>query len=188
MITKSPMDITLGDDVYDSNAHAITVIDEPHKMIHEGFMYKAWHKFSAVADAASVYVHIKVPAAVFPHFHDFTVAVGAGDVDISVFEGPTTSADGTALTERSLNRNGTVDASDVDLYHTPTVSADGTEIRSTWIPPTAAGVGNSDSGALEDADYEMLLKPSTNYLVKITNNSGGSIDIHCKTYWYEINF
>ena len=188
MITKSPQDISLGADVYDTVSHAITVIDEAHKMIHEGFMYKAWHKFTAVADAASVYLHLKNPADTYPHLHDFAVVAGGGDVDVEVFETPTTSADGTELVERSLNRNGTVDAAGLQPFHTPTVSADGTQLRSSWIPPTASGTGNTDSGAIENAEYEMVLKPSTNYLIKITNNSGGAIDIHTRMYWYETNF
>ena len=172
----------------DAHSRSIRTIDAGHAMVHLGFVYKAWHKFTGVADAASVYLHVKNPADLYPHLHDFTVTAGRGDVDVQVFETPTTSADGTLLQERSLNRNGTIDTSGLDVYHTPTVSSDGTEIRNTWIPPTAAGVGHSDSGAVEDADLEMILKPSTNYLIKITNNSGGSIDIHAKLYWYELNW
>lgn len=187
-IVMNPQPVFLGKNVYDEISDAITVISEPHKLIHDGFVYKAWHKFTAVADAGNADMLLSVPADIFPHLHDVRVVVGAGDCDVRVYEGTTTSSDGTAVTPRSLNRNGTVDTPDLDVFHTPTVTGVGTEIRNAWVPPTATGVGQSNSGAVEDPDYEIVLKPSTKYLLRVTNNSGGAIDIHTQIYFYEIGY
>lgn len=181
MITKLPMFPGI---LFDDEGQALTVISEPHAMNHRGKMFHTFHKFSAVADAASVEILIKVGAAEL-HLQKFRVSVGAGDVDWFLYEGATSSADGTGMVETCTNREA-ANTPTATFFHTPTLTGDGTQIFQHWVPPSATGVGQSAAGiSNSEAGEEWELDASTDYMQRITNNSGGSIDIFVEYLWYE---
>lgn len=172
----------------DQYTGALTVIAETHRMTHEGFVFHADRKVTGLADAGTDDMLIAVPAATFPHMHRIRINTGKGDIDITLYEGTTTSADGTAVTSFVTNRN-SANTPDVVITHTPTVTGVGTAIHSAWIPPTATGVGQSAEGVRgAEQGEEWLLKPSTKYLLRVTNNSGSTIDLWVELLWYEIGY
>ena len=182
MITKQPQDFGAG--TYDAEGQALVIISEPHAMNHRGKAFHTTHKFTGVADAASVEILIKVGVDEL-HMNRFAVSVGSGDIDIFLFEGTTVSGDGTSLGEVCTNREAAATAI-TTFFHTPTVTGDGTQIAQHWIPPTGTGIGNSLTGvAGAENGEEWELDASTNYLHRITNNSGSTIDIFVEYLWYE---
>lgn len=172
--------------INDAYGSGTVVIDSVHENIHKGFVYHASNKFTTVANGASAELLLVVPALTFPHFHRFKCNTGAGNIDVYFFEGTTVSANGTQLTAGNINRNSS-NTPDMDVYHTPTITGDGTQVAHHWSPPTGAGIGNTIGVTDITNGEEWLLKPSTNYLIRITNNSGGSIDIWTEFLWYELN-
>jgi hypothetical protein len=173
---------------FDPFVHAITVISEPHRLGHDGFVYHASGKVTGMVDANVDEFLLAVPAATFPHIQRVRFSFGGGDVDIETYEGATTSDDGVALSELNTNRNSSNTPSTV-LTFGPTVTDDGTLIHTAWAPPTAAGIGLSSEGSGNvDAGEEWILAPSTKYLVRLTNNSGATIDYRWEFFWYEIGY
>ena len=160
-------------------------IDALHYMVHQGFVFHISHTIAALANTASHEILVKVPASTYPHLHKHVTYVGAGDVDLDIFEGTTVSADGTAITSHITNRNSSNTPGTL-FYHTPTVTDDGTLIHDQWVPPTSSGTGGSHDGADASTGEEWLLAPSTNYLIRITNNSGDTIRVWEEILWYEI--
>lgn len=74
-------------------------------------------------------------------------------VKLDVYEGPSYSVMGTALTPRNTNRNATT-TPHVQVTHTPTVASDGTLLLST----ISASI----------ADSSFVLKAGTAYLIRVT--------------------
>jgi len=166
---------------YLDNIHnASSSIDVIHAQIHKGNVYTAGHLFVSVASAAIATFLISVPAATYPHMIISVAALGNSLVQF--YEGTTTSSDGTAVTIFNRNRN-SANTSGTTLFYTPSVTADGTELAPDYI----FGGSKSKAGGGEGGfDSEYVLKPSTKYLVKITNQSGAVENIIISPTWYEI--
>lgn len=173
---------------FDAYAHAVTVIQEPHRLGHDGFMFHASWKATGLTNGSTYDVLLDVPAGTYPHLQRFSLSLGRGDVDILTYEGATTSAAGTGQTERNVNRNNTRTAA-LAVSSGPTVTDPGTLIHTGWAPPTSTGVGQSANGAgpVEQGE-EWVLAPSTKYLVRLTNNSGATIALRVEVLWYEVGY
>jgi len=173
---------------FDPIAHAVTVIQEQHRLLHDGFMFQTSGKQTGWLDTTSEEFLIRCPAACFPHVQTMLLNFGKGDIDFLAFEGPTVTDPGTALTAQNPNRASS-NTPDLLLYATPTTSADGTQIFTLWTPPTATGVGQSANGVRGIGQgSEWVLAPSTDYLVRLTNNSGATIDWSYEFAWYEVGY
>ena len=171
---------------FDKYANALTVITEPHRMIHDGYAYHASGKITGILAAGIHEMMFRVPAGAYPHLHVLRMQFGAGDVDMVAYEGVTVSADGTEVPSHNLNRNSS-NVPAMLLFDSPTVTDDGLEIHRQWTPPTATGQGQSVEGVVNvEQGEEWVLKPSTDYLFRITNNSSDTIDMGFEVMWYEI--
>ena len=179
---------TLGREAYDPFAKALTVTDSMHRAAHDGFVYHTSGKVLAmIADEVDDFL-IDVPAFTFPHFQRFRVIVGRGDIDMVVYEDTLTSNDGTDVGCQNTNRNADC-VSGSTIYSSPTITDVGTLIHTAWIPPTSAGQGVSGATGIagETNGEEWILKPSTKYLIRMTNNSGATIDYSYEILWYELD-
>ena len=172
----------------DEHTKANVVISEPHSMNHEGFMFHTSGKITGVLDAG-VHNFLLVTAALnFPHIQRARFDFGGGDVDIEMYEGATASSDGTPLTANNTNRNSSLTA-DMVPNSAPTLTDDGTLIHSAWAYPTSTGTGRSPTGVSDVTNgEEWILKPSEKYLIRVTNNSGGTISFRYEFLWYEIGY
>ena len=152
-------------------------------------VFHASGKVTGMIDANVDDFLITVPALSFPHFQRMRIFAGRGDMDINVYEGATTSADGGAVASQNTNRNSSNTPSLV-LTSAPTVTDAGTLVHTSWLPPTSAGQGQSGATGLsgETNGEEWVLQPSTKYLIRITNNSGATIDYAYEMLWYEIGY
>jgi hypothetical protein len=173
---------------FDRFAHAVTVISEPHRMGHDGFMFHVSGPAVSVVDTAILDHLLIVPAFTYPHLNRIRATVGKGDCTVQLYESTTVSDNGDLVTPRNTNRNSSNTPSTL-LLSDPTVTGVGDLLHTTWIPPTATGVGQTADG-VSNAEFgeEWVLKPSTNYLIRITNNSGVTIDVDLELLWYEIGY
>ena len=172
---------------YDPYAHAFTTIQEEHRLIHDGMGFQITHYVASLAASGSAELLVAVPAGTFPHFRKYTTTATGGPVRMRVYEGTTTSDDGTGITSFNLNRNSTRSASTV-ITHTPTISADGTLIE-TLLHPTPTAIGANVGGVTgPDVGEEWVAKPSTKYLYRVTNDSAGAVAVCVYAFWYEIGY
>jgi hypothetical protein len=171
---------------FDLYANAYTVIAEPHRMSHDGFMFHASGKVTGLANAASADFLMVVPAGVYPHVQRVRLDVEAGEVDLVMYENVVTSDDGAAVTSFATNRN-SANTPEALIYSAPTITDIGDLFHTRWVPPTGAGVGSS-IGVVDVNVFgeEWLLAASNKYLFRITNNSGGVLDYAYEYVWYEI--
>jgi hypothetical protein len=172
----------------DDNSGAQVVIEELHHMVHEGFLYHSSGKVTGMVDTNVDDFLFVTAANNYPHLQSLTFSFGAGDIDLLVYEGSTASADGTPEIIFNTNRNSVLTPNMV-FNSAPTITGVGTLVHTGWAVPTAAGVGHTESGiTTEGTGEEWLLKPSTKYLVRITNNSGATINYRWELLFYEIGY
>lgn len=163
----------------DTYAKGIKVIDAYHARIHAGQTFIHSGKYS-IANGASRDILIVVGAGEYPHIRH-SMLTDDTPIDILLYEDTVVSANGTALNVYNCNRNSAT-ASGVNLYNTPTITTLGTLIKTSVI---VTG-GNKTGGTLAlDPNFEMILKPSANYLLRATNNSGGATTAEITVVWYE---
>jgi hypothetical protein len=168
--------------------HAVTVLDSVDRAADDGFVYHASGKVTGMIDANVDDFLLVTPAAPEVHLFRASLSLGRGDIDILVYEGTATSADGAALTELNINRTSSNTPGAV-LTFGPTVTGVGTLIHTDWVPPTAAGIGATAAGVVDSGTgEEWMLLPSTKYLIRITNNSGATIDYRWEFAWMEPDY
>jgi hypothetical protein len=180
---------TVQDDSYNALNKSQSITDAVHQMGHEGFVHHTSGKILALADAGVYEFLLVVPAATYPHLNRVNFSVSSGDVDIVSFEAPTQTDEGSVLTSYNTNRN-SANTPGMLVYTGPTITVDGTQIHTAWVPPTAAGVGQSKNDGVADvnAGEEWIIKPSTEYLIRLTNNAGAAIDFRYEFLWYELDY
>jgi len=167
---------------FDKYANALTVLDENHRMIHDGFMFTGWARDETVAIGAKFYMLLQVPAHTFPHLQIFEVNADGAPLVYDLHEGTTFSSAGTAVTMFNRNRNSSNAAKTV-VTHSPTVTDEGTVIDLHYVPSTGVG----QTGIIDQSTWgEFVLAPNTNYLIGIHNDSGQARDITMNIGLYEI--
>lgn len=165
---------------FDDLLPAITMISSNHRNVHDGFFFHAVYRATGLAALASLEILYAPPTGNYPHVQGMYLTVGNTPCDIKNYYGTTTSADGTTIP--SFNRNfNSSNTANLVVTHTPTITADGTLFHDRLVPSPAkdAGIVTPDLGE------EWLLAPGQKYLTRITNNSGGPIDLTFELLWYE---
>lgn len=158
----------------------LIVVDVNHQRNHDGRAFAAWRLYPAsakLAAGASCDIVFAAGPGIRPHL---TIdAMLMGDAELYIYEGAT-STGGTAFTPVNRNRNVTT-VSEVAMVINPTVTTTGTLLDAQFLP---GGVGKKAGGG-DTQSLELVLKPLTNYLVRMTNVNGADHPGHLQLEWYE---
>ena len=119
------------------------------------------------------------------HFDGFRLIVSNAPFRIEFFEAPTISNAGTLLSSRRRNRQN-ANVSLMTIYSTPTFSATGLLLDDDLIPQISQGAQNSSG--LGTVDDGWVLKANTDYLIRMTNLSGGAMNWSAKFTWHEATY
>ncbi len=168
---------------FDKVAYALTVIQEQHRMVHDGFMFHSSGQTADLANLGTYELLLDIPASTYPHIQKVMWHIEGAPGLIEVYEGTTTSSSGSAVTEHNTNRNST-NTADMVVTTEPTVTGDGTLIHERYIPTAGKDTGQIAGSLFE----EWVLKPSTKYLIRFTNNSGAICDLSWELLWYEVGY
>lgn len=146
----------------------LCIMEAEHHKVHEEKFYTVSDYDSSVDTGTPKYWHIKTPDTSLRAHLKILVSTDTGGL-IELFENPTTSADGAALTAYNNDRN-SGNTSSFSFYKDPTVSADGTSIEISRI-----GAGRDKRlGGTARQPSEIILRQNEQYLVKITPDSNGA--------------
>ena len=148
---------------------AFKTIDYAHHEIHEGKHFKAGFQDTSMAtDDVINLLFITPDSETYAHW--VLKGQSTGAVVIELYEAPTTTANGTAVTVVNRDRNVVGTANTTLVYHTPTVTAVGTKLVEKWM----GNEGFKESiGGEQRGDSELILKANTKYLVRLTAVSDG---------------
>jgi len=163
----------------DATANALVTQNMVHKQIHNGIAFEADYVSESVADDETIEMLISTDASQSVHIR-FQAGVG-GDARIQIFENPTVTDNGTAITPVNRNRT-SANTAVTSVYHTPTTSADGTILADHLAP--GGGTGKS-TGAIATSFEEYILKSSEDYLFRVTNISGSNNPLSISVAFYE---
>ena len=163
----------------DGLAGALVTQNAVHRMIHLGIMYDIGHLNEALADNGVIELLITTHATEVAHMR--FVAAAGGDARITLFEAPTVTGAGTALTPVNRNRASSNTAS-TTVAHTPTTTADGTQLADYLL---AAGTGGNSGGGNASSFEEYVLAAGTQYLFRVKNISGTAQAVGASIVFYE---
>ena len=160
----------------DASTNVLTTIDYAHHEIHGGSHFFTGN-FTLLANA-QVYNIIFITPDTLKYSHMIFELATQAEAMFNYYEGVTVSANGTALAMFDRNRT-TDNTPGTTFYHTPTIATTGVEFGAGIF-----GSGNKIGGQLRDSN-EIILKPNTIYLLRITNNTSVSNWLDWQFDWYE---
>ena len=164
----------------DQFSGAVGTIEQEHLQIHKGNGYQLSGEIAALGTTDSAYFLIDPVSPI--HWRDYRIFADDAPLDIELFENPTTTVNGTALTPLNRNRLSSNTAT-AAVYSGPTVTDDGDRLYISRIVGT--GTGANTTGEVEGLPVEWIIDGGNTYLLKITNNSGGNVDLIYQFFWYE---
>jgi len=102
---------------------------------------------------------------------------GNGDIEVVFFENTVVSNNGTQLAVVNLNRERSLDT-DVTVFRDPAITSDGDQLLiqfSSW----------STGGPAPRGAIIWILRPNTNYLIRVINRAGSAQPISLVAEWHE---
>ena len=144
-------------------------------LIGRGHVYSASHRFNAVGSGTTVAVRINVPVG---YVWDTYLKIGAdGICQFDLYENPAFVTAGTAVDLVNLDRP-SGGAPNTTFYYAPTMANNGTLLLSTVI-----GDSNAEFGRI--AEEPPWRFGADDYLLLITNQSGGAIEVGVQVLGFE---
>lgn len=173
----------------DPFVQSVPVTDTFHHLGHEGKVFIHSDRHSAIANGASLDILICIPAGEpnrqvhMRFFYTGKANTGTLDIDIIMYKGVTVSAEGSVEPITSTN-DAVVRTTGVLMWSGPTVTDLGERKASAFI------TGEKKSASSKDqAVPEWVWAPDGNdiryYLMRATNNSGGTVDIENALFFYD---
>ena len=162
----------------DPTVDALVTIDTSHHEIHEGEMFS----YTEVNDLSNGAIRNILIVTAAKQDHLFITITSESECGFKFYEAATASNNGTGVSDYNRNRPLAATLAPVTLlFHTPTVAggAEGTLLFSThW----GSGKGVGGQGRTYE---EWILKPSTKYLLRITNETASANQVAIDLQWYE---
>lgn len=182
---------------FDKLHPAQTVIDSSHRAVHEGFVFYVENLRNPFPANTTDITLLRVGGKA-PHLQNFrwsldydkegTAPINTepkGRVLIQLYEGSTVSSTGTVGIP--VNRNRVIDVSNsipsMQVYRSPTVVNIGTLLSTTLMPST----GYTETMGMGGVD-EWILRPNTDYIATIANQSNSACILLTKLTWYELDY
>ena len=145
-----------------------------HYEIHEGEYWTAVHRFTGVAQGATVRLAVRAGATEKPHVL-FAASGSLGPMDVSMQRHPVISNDGTAIAP--TNHSGP-DAPESAVFHTPTVGTAGDEYFQEFV-------GAQRVSSATRASDEAIPAVDSWVLCEVTNNHNQAQNITIMAAFYE---
>lgn len=172
--------------VVDDFGRLLTTPDTPLERIRAGQAFTTSSFTESVTNGSNKDVLIKVGSNKVLEMYLRIAAGGQGR--FSLYEGTTTTDDGTLLNTYDKNRT-TDNTADHEVYEAPTIDSLGTAIlEDSVVPGGSSGFGGANKpGSITDDPDPWRLKKDTVYLLRFNNASGGSISASIRTLCVELD-
>lgn len=166
----------------DTATNNLGIIETEHKEIHEGNHFFNSYLLSMTGNAT--YDWVLITGEKYAHV-TFTLQTAEAGFSFITYEGITANNDGTIVPNILNNNRNSANASTILFRLAPTgvVTIGSQQVRQGHYG-TAAGTGNSVGGSVT-RENELILKPNTKYLLRITNLSAQANRMNITHSWYE---
>jgi len=149
--------------------------------IYEGYGFGLTHRFESVADGSSVYLYFENPVGSGRIVFIVTIdVIPLGQAHVDVHRNNTITSPGTKLDPVNLNFGSNIQ-SVVYAEHGGSYTL-GDLVKSTVCP---GGTKKRVVGGAVEVGESVVIPPGYNFLVKLTNKSGATIDMAIEALWWE---
>jgi len=149
--------------------------------IYEGYGFGLSHRFEGVTDGSSVYLYIENPAGSGRTVFMITIdVIPLGQAHVDVYRNNTVTSPGTKLNPVNLNLGSGIQ-SVVYAEHGGSYTV-GELVKPTVCP---GGTKKRVVGGAVEVGESVVMPPGSNFLVKLTNKSGATIDMAIEALWWE---
>lgn len=162
----------------DDLSKALAAISVSQCQLHLGLKFSVSTFDVAFGSGAVMDILVRVAATNDAYVDAFFVATG--DATCEIFEGPTTSADGTPLAVIQRARP-SANIADTLFFDGPTVSAPGISLGTLLIP---GGSGGNSPGAVAESPVGIIMAEG-DYLMRVTNLTGQTQALNVIVNFYE---
>lgn len=179
---------------FDPFHHALTVINEEHRLIHQGMVFAINAAELDIADGAVRQGLYRVQGTPV-HLKRFSISASEGPVIMTVYESPNYDDVGSPQANPTINLNRMSSKTSTMLVTgaplllgNPLAGADRGDpvLGSLYIPQNGNTGVTGETGAIE----ELLLASNTDYLIEFQNDPAGSgtADVFATIVWYELSY
>lgn len=165
----------------DKFTHALTVITYEHHEVHDGNMFSLNALNDALADDGTLEIVLTIPEGKVES-HLIYEMENNGAANLLISEDPTGITGGTSKTPLNDNRTSSKASVNSAVVDPTSITDDGLTLRE-WI--RGLGVGVNKTPGLTRGERELVLKPGSSYLFRVTNISGGVTEASINLIWYE---
>lgn len=164
----------------DGTSGALVTVDTIHRLIHLGKVFQASNYDPDLANNTDLdLLMVLGNRGAHARFH----IAANGSCRVRLIEDSSIGDNGQQITAYNRNRKNP-NQSASSIYINPTVNSEGETILDDLLAGGSAG-GNRTIGSSMDSFEEFNLKTGTNYLLRVTNISGGNIEIVMSVFFYE---
>ena len=187
LVTETePLPVALCDDngvtVVEPYSGSVRTIEQEHAEIHSGNGYQLSGRLTSLAAGASAYILIDPASPV--HWRHYRFTADGGPFDVELYENPTVTTPGAALTPVNRNRiSSNTSGAAITVPAAVDVTDDGDLLDITEALTTGTGVRSA--GELEGLPAEWIIDGGNTYVLKITNNDNSAIVLAYRFFWYE---
>ena len=155
-------------------------IDHEESQMHDGNHYFVKTFLADAGGAGAVTEFMFTTPDNSKRVHARSLLAPDADYTVEIFEGVTTSDDGTPIPTFNNDRD-SVKTPELAPFAAPTVTDDGTLM---WTG--RSGGSNQKLGVAPGFNYEIIAKKNTKYLFRYVNASGIKTDINVSTFHMEL--
>jgi len=149
--------------------------------IEQGYGFAVGHRFPNVGTGANVDLYFENPSGSGREVVIITIEVTSlAQSDIDIYENNTITTNGTTLTPRNLNRGSSI-TSVVNVEYNGTYGL-GNLIFDDVCP---GGSKKEAVGGAAEIGETAIIPPSSNFVVRVTNQSANSTCIAIRVLWWE---
>ncbi len=169
--------------------NANVVITSDHAAIHAGEGFSVYITADNLANGASRNVALTMPDTGYVHLKFYDAWISNSQGLLELYEDPHTVSGGASLIPVNRRRLGTPRISGVTVLDGATVTLNEGDHNAQRLEVLRFGGGGTGpqgrAGGDRSTDIEWVLKPSTSYVLRVTNNSSVAADIGVWIFWYE---
>lgn len=159
-------------------SRALPVIQTLHKELHDGELQRGYHYFGSVGSSATATLYVKTSPTQSIHLRIHADMVG--DFLLAIIEEPSVTVPGTVVPVYNMNRIVGDGGFNGEVRHTTTFTG-----GTNFYPEHIAGGSGGQAAGTEQEAFEQILKANTEYVIRLTNNSGQSQLVGLGATFYE---
>jgi len=167
-------DIGLLADAIESVTGGLIIINSDHAQHHLGNGYKTYLEFTSLAANGTLNYCFTTGAGVYVHMKSIDLSVLGSSCKAEILIGASVTVDtGTAVALNNTNHNTTKTA--VSTFKASPTYTGGTSWHQVQVLADSTAQNNASAKSSVNENDELVLKPNTKYILKITNNGTDAI-------------